>query len=91
MSVPEPVEPDTPAASRNERRQIVTRPQTARVDLAARWVRRHRAELAGVTAPTVLAATVSPWWAIGTGVAALLWATAEYRARQHLDRKEIES
>ncbi|WP_043844353.1 hypothetical protein [Amycolatopsis taiwanensis] len=83
MSTPEPrPTPDPAQVQEHGGGQITTRPTPTRIDLAARWVRYHRAELAGVAGPAVLAATVSPWWAIGSGVAALLWAVHEHRARR---------
>jgi hypothetical protein len=53
-----------------------------RTTRACRWVGYHLGELVAVTTPAVLAVTVSPWWAIGTGAAGALWGVHEYRAHR---------
>lgn len=40
---------------------------------AACWVRWHAPELAAVTAPTVAAVTLSPWWALPATVVTARW------------------
>jgi hypothetical protein len=43
------------------------------------WVGVHLGELAGVTVPGALAFVWSPWWALGAGAVAVLWAVHEYQ------------
>ncbi|HET6503803.1 MAG TPA: hypothetical protein VFG87_23890 [Amycolatopsis sp.] len=89
MSTPEPrPTPDTTPAPADGGGQITTRPAPARIDIAARWARYHWPELAGTTAPAALAFAVSPWWAVGSGLAALLWAAHEHRARRNNETQE---
>ncbi|WAL65602.1 hypothetical protein ORV05_32765 [Amycolatopsis cynarae] len=47
------------------------------------WLGYHLGEVAGVTVPSLLALTVSPWWATVSGLVALLWAVHEYRIHHH--------
>jgi hypothetical protein len=50
-----------------------------RTDRVVSWVGWHLGELAGVGVPTVLAATVHPWWTVPAVVVALGWVAHEVR------------
>ena len=54
----------------------------APADAVISWVGWHTPELAGVLMPSVLAATVSPWFSIAAGLVAVGWLTHELRIVQ---------
>lgn len=94
MSTPDPRRMSTQDRSPGALVRATTRPR-AEIEpvaggptLTARsvsWLGYHLGEVVGVTVPSVLAVTVSPWWATVSGVVALLWAVHECRThRNHI-------
>ncbi|MGW7534718.1 hypothetical protein [Amycolatopsis sp. NPDC054798] len=61
---------------------MTARHTCTRTDQAIQWVVWHFAELLAVTAPLVLAALVSGWFALGSVVAGGAWAGHEIAARR---------
>ncbi|PXY31686.1 hypothetical protein [Prauserella muralis] len=53
-----------------------------RTEIAAEWVVWHCGELAGVTGPAVLAATVNGWFGLASVAVAAGWITKEVRFRR---------
>ena len=51
-------------------------------DTVVSWVCWHTPELAGVLVPSVLAATISPWFSIAAGLVAGGWLTHEVHTAQ---------
>jgi hypothetical protein len=51
-------------------------------DAVISWVGWHTPELSGVLVPSVLAATVTPWFSIAAGLVAIGWLTHELRTVQ---------
>jgi hypothetical protein len=73
-----PAAPAEPAATGTRTEQAVT------------WVVGHAAELAGVTVPLVLAASVDGWFSVAAGAVATWWAAHEihvHRARRAVTAK----
>jgi hypothetical protein len=65
--------------------QVVPRPAVTgptRTTRACRWLGWHFGELTAVCTFGTLAATVTPWWAIGSGAVAALWGVHEVRVHR---------
>jgi hypothetical protein len=62
--------------------ESLTDPGRAHADAVISWIGWHTPELVGVLVPSVVAATVSPWFSGAAGLVALGWITHELRLAQ---------